>query len=60
MKCLYANTFRTRNKHDELEICAQLQGYSLTGVMEMWWDGSHNWSSAQEGYRVFGKEGMGR
>ena len=27
-----------RNKHEETEVCVQLQGCSLAGITEMWWD----------------------
>jgi len=26
------------HKHDELELCVQLQGYNHPGIMEMWWE----------------------
>ncbi|KAK4816349.1 hypothetical protein QYF61_015663 [Mycteria americana] len=53
-------TDKIGNKHDELEICVQLQGYDLVGIMEAWWDGSHDWSIAMEGYRLFRKDRKGR
>lgn len=28
------------NRHEELELCVQLQGYDLVGITETWWDGS--------------------
>ena len=45
------------NKHSELEICLQLQGYDLIGIRETWCDGSHDWHVAMKGYSVFRKDG---
>ncbi|GAB0204229.1 cAMP-dependent protein kinase inhibitor alpha [Grus japonensis] len=41
-------------------MCACLQGYDLVGNMEMWWDGSYDWSVGMEGYRLFRKDRQGR
>ncbi|GAB0210230.1 hypothetical protein GRJ2_003488800 [Grus japonensis] len=49
-----------RNKQEELEICAHLQGYDLIGITETWWDGSYDWSVGMEGYRLFRKDRQGR
>ena len=43
---MYTNVRSMENKHDELETFVQLQGYDLLGIMEMWWDASHDWSVA--------------
>ena len=48
------------NKHKELEICVQLQGYDLVGITKMWWDGSHGWSVTMEKYRLVRKDRLGR
>lgn len=45
-------------KHDESGICVRLQGYSLVGVTETWWDVSHDWSVVMEEYRPFRKDRM--
>ncbi|GAB0204978.1 hypothetical protein GRJ2_002963400 [Grus japonensis] len=60
LKYLYANTRSMGNKQEELEMCACLQGYDLIGIMEMWWDGSYDWSIGMEGYRLFRKDRQGR
>ena len=44
----------------ELEVSLQQQGYDLTGITKTWWDGSHDWSAAVEGYRLFRKGRMGK
>ncbi|GAB0203667.1 hypothetical protein GRJ2_002832300 [Grus japonensis] len=41
-------------------MCACLQGYDLTGIMETWWDVSYDWSIGMEGYRLFRKDRQGR
>ncbi|GAB0186117.1 hypothetical protein GRJ2_001077000 [Grus japonensis] len=60
LKCLYANAHSMGNKQEELETCAHLQGYDFNGIMEMWWDGSYDWSVGMEGYRLFRKDRQGR
>ncbi|PKU45391.1 hypothetical protein llap_4335 [Limosa lapponica baueri] len=35
-------------------------GSDLAGMMEMWWDGSYDWSVGMEGYRFFRKDRQGR
>ena len=52
----HANTHSVGNKQEKLETCARLQVYDLIGVMEMWWDGSHDWSTGMEQYRLFRKD----
>lgn len=42
----------------ESEISVQLWGYDLTGITKRWWDSSHNWSAAVEGYGLFRKGRM--
>lgn len=51
LKCLYTNACSMGNKHDEIQICVQLQGYKLAGIAETWWDGSHDSSVRMKGYR---------
>jgi len=35
LKCLYTNAHSVGKKRDELQICVQLQGYDVIGIMEM-------------------------
>ena len=37
-------------------MCTCLQDYDLTGITEMWWDGSCDWSVGMEGYKPFRKD----
>ncbi|KAK4829098.1 hypothetical protein QYF61_002049 [Mycteria americana] len=60
LRCLYANARSMGNKQEELETCACLQGYDLIDIMDMWWDGSYDWSFGMEGYRLFRKGRQGR
>jgi len=47
-------------KQEEVEMHAHLQSYNLTGILEMWWDGSYDWSIGMGGYRLFRKHRQGR
>lgn len=47
------------NKQQEFEMCGCLQGYDLTGIIEIWYDGSYDWSVEVEGYRILRKDGQG-
>jgi len=58
LKCLYACSIR--NKQEELETCACLQGYGLIGITETWWDGTYDWRVDMEGYRLLRKDRQGR
>ena len=41
-----------RNKQEELEILIQEGNYDLIGITETWWDDSHDWNIAIEGYKL--------
>ena len=60
LKCHYTNAGSTDNKEEQLEVCVWLQGCYLIGIMETWWNRSHDWSAAVEGYRLFRKDRLGR
>lgn len=55
LKCIYTNAHSTRSKHKELEAIVQQQGY-VFGIMETWWDDSHDWSAAMAGYKCFRRD----
>lgn len=44
----------------ELEVCVQSQGSDLVATMEMWLDGSHDWSLAKKSYKLLRKDRLGR
>jgi len=41
------------NKQEELEATVQQDSYDLVTITETWWDDSHDWSAAVNGYKVF-------
>lgn len=41
-------------------MCAHLQGYDLTGITEMFWDGFYDWSVGIEGNSLCRKDIQGR
>lgn len=51
LKYLYTNAHSLENKQEELEVGVKLQDYDLIGIMEMWWDSSHNWNAAMKKHR---------
>ncbi|KAK4810861.1 hypothetical protein QYF61_008833 [Mycteria americana] len=60
MKCLYTNADSMGNKQEELEATMLLESYDLVAVTETWWDKSHDWSVAINGYRLFRRDRRGR
>lgn len=47
------------NNQEALEPCTCLQGHSLTGIVQMWCDGSYDHSVAIDGYRLSRKDRLG-
>ena len=60
MKCLYTNAHCMGNKQEELEAIVLLQCCDLIAVTETWWDESHDWSVAINGYRLFRRDRQGK
>ena len=48
------------NKQEELEAIVQQENYDIVAIMETWWDDSHNWSAAMDGYKLFRRDRQGR
>ncbi|PKU34424.1 nedd4-binding protein 2-like 2 [Limosa lapponica baueri] len=48
------------NKQEELEATLLLKSYDLVAITETWWDESHDWRVAIDGYRVFIRDRRGR
>jgi len=44
------------NKQKELEATVWQASYDLVAITEMWWDHSHDWSAAMDGYKHFRKD----
>ncbi|PKU31387.1 mitochondrial fission process protein 1 [Limosa lapponica baueri] len=45
------------NKQEELEATVLLESYDLVAITETWWDKSHDWSAAINGYRLLEETG---
>jgi len=56
LKCIYTNTRSMGNKQEELEAIVQHDSYDLVAVTETWWDDSHDWSAAMDGYKLFRRD----
>lgn len=48
------------NKREELKATVLLESYDLVVVPETRWDGSHDWSVTNNGYRLFRRDMGGR
>ncbi|GAB0203947.1 hypothetical protein GRJ2_002860300 [Grus japonensis] len=65
-KCKRVNFFTENsyecmgNKQEELEAIMQLENYDIVAITETWWDDSHNWSAAMDGYKLFRRDRQGR
>ena len=53
LQCIYNNARSMGNKQDELELLIHEGKYDLIGITETWWDDSHDWNTAIEGYNLF-------
>ena len=56
LKCLYTNAHSVGNKKEELEGTVLLESYNLVAITETWWDESHDWSEAVDGYTLFRRD----
>ncbi|KAM6226441.1 uncharacterized protein M6G45_016903 [Spheniscus humboldti] len=59
LKCLYTSACSMGNKQ-ELEPTVLLESYDLVAITENWWDESHDWSTAIDGYKLFRRDRRGR
>ena len=48
------------NKQGELEAMMQNENYDIVAITETWWDASHDWSAAIDGYKLFRRDRQGR
>ena len=60
LKCLHTNARSMGNKQEELEATVLLESYDLVAITETWWDESHDWSAAIDGYKLFRRDRRGR
>jgi len=56
MKCLYTNPHSMGNKLEELGATMLLESYDLIALTETWWNESHDWRVAIDGYRLFRRD----
>ena len=56
LKCVYTNACSMGNKQEELEATVRQASYDLVAITETWWDHSHDWSAAMDGYKLFRKD----
>ncbi|KAJ7411919.1 hypothetical protein BTVI_48147 [Pitangus sulphuratus] len=45
---------------NELETIVQQENYEVVAITEMWYDVSHDWSAAMDGYMLFRRDRQGR
>ncbi|RMC09822.1 hypothetical protein DUI87_13609 [Hirundo rustica rustica] len=57
---MYTNARSMGNKQEELEAMVQQQRYDVVAITETWWDDSHSWSTALDGYRLFRRDRKGK
>lgn len=60
LKCLYTNACSLRNKQEELEATVLLENHDAVAVTETWWDDSHDWNVATDGYELLRRARRGR
>ena len=48
------------DKQELLKATVELENYDLIAVTETWWDESHDWSAAIDGYKLFRRDRQGR
>ena len=56
LKCIYTNAHSTGNKQEELEAIVRLANCAIVAITETWWDHSHDWSAAMDGYKLFRRD----
>ncbi|KAF4788920.1 hypothetical protein TURU_157360 [Turdus rufiventris] len=57
---MYTTAHSTGNKQEELEAVVQQQSCDVVAIAVMWWDDSHSWSTALDGYKLFRRDRKGR
>ena len=60
LKCTCTNTCIMSNKQEKLEAIVQQVNCDLVAITETWWNCSHRWSAAVEGYELFRRNRQGR
>ncbi|PKU38005.1 rna-directed dna polymerase from mobile element jockey-like [Limosa lapponica baueri] len=60
LECIYTNARSMGNKQEELEATIEQENYDTVAITETWWEDSHNWSAAIDGYQLFRRDRHGR
>ena len=60
LQCIYTNARSMGNKQEELEATVLEGNYDVAAITETWWDDSHDWSVAVDGYKLFRRDRRGR
>ncbi|PKU36607.1 adaptin ear-binding coat-associated protein 1 [Limosa lapponica baueri] len=60
LKCIYANAPSMGNKQEELEPIVRQDSYDVVTITETWWDDSHDWNAAMNGYKLLRRNRQGR
>jgi len=60
LEYIYTNACSMGNKWEELEAIVQLDNFDIVAITEMWWNDSHSWSAAMDGYKLFRRDRQGR
>jgi len=60
LKCINSNACSMGNKQEELEAIVRLENCDIIGITKTWWDDSHNWIAAMNGYKLFRSDRQGR
>lgn len=58
--CLFSKAHSMGNKQEDLEAAVWLASYNLITITETWWNKSHYWSTAIDGYKMFIRDWQGR
>jgi len=56
LKCICTNARSMGNKQEELQATMQQDSYDLVAITETWWDDSHDYSAAMDGYNLFRRD----
>ncbi|RMC14259.1 hypothetical protein DUI87_09350 [Hirundo rustica rustica] len=59
LRCPYTNAHSMGNKEEEREAMVQQQSCDVVAITETWWDESHGWSTALDGYKLFRRDRKG-
>lgn len=56
LRCLYIKIRSLDNTMEELELLVQEGKPDIIGIIETWWDHSHDWSTGIKGYVLLRKD----